>query len=122
MPTPTPTPNCAFSNSSATFDPDRLFCPVGTSQQVVRATFDLSVGAGVPITINGIVRPNGFQMSFSPSVVLPGTTARIEMLQPFECTKIGTPTTEYANRWEPVTVTTTCGSVSVEFANAITIY
>lgn len=120
--TPTPVATCELSVSSAAFDPARVNCPVGTSIQTMRLVFDLTASNG-PITINRVSTsgsrcqssfgtctfPDG-PLSFSPSIVPSGTTARIAATTRFTCGSNGNPRDGAQIFVDKLFVNTSCGA------------
>jgi hypothetical protein len=88
-----------MSITDATFDPQLVICPVGTTTQTVRVVFDITAGNNIPITVNkvssagvncrfsrGSCTWSEGSLSFSPSVVPTGTRVQIVAKQSFTCT------------------------------------
>ena len=134
-PTPTPPPACSISLSSATFEPQRVSCPAGTSRQTVRVVFDATAGGGVDVTINKVSSasvtcaisrgtctwPEG-SLSFSPSVVPAGTRVQIVATETFNCTAGGTGSNLGELVYGALYVNTSCGaSQELKLTNTLSI-
>ncbi|MEO8359503.1 MAG: hypothetical protein ABI672_05690 [Vicinamibacteria bacterium] len=135
VPTATPTAICDLTLTQATFDPQRVNCPGGTSTQTMRLVFDLSASGGLPITINRVSTsgarcqasaatctwPDG-PLSYSQSVVSAGTTAHIVATTQFNCGSGGSPASGALVTFEKLFVNTSCGAArEITLTNGFTI-
>lgn len=123
-PTPTATPGCSFELSAATFEPNRIVCPSGSSTQQVRVIFRLSTGNHVPVSIERVSSVDvqcqasratcqwgAGNLSFSPQRIEPGTSVQIVATQSFNCGATGSGGNTITLTFRALGISTTCGPV-----------